>query len=101
MLLLHRNMTLLALFIIDDKAAVLCVPLNSSWASLCLTDNKVQSCVLNAADELDLLTKYEVTYKRTRLQIIDDTLQAAEQHQDIHLVATANYTRATVMLHKG
>ena len=52
---------------------------------------------LDAADELDLMRRYELEYKRSKLQIVDDTLQAAEQHQDIFLLATANYTRAYIM----
>ena len=54
---------------------------------------------LDAADELDLMRRYELEYKRSKLQIVDDTLQAAEQHQDIFLLATANYTRAYIMSH--
>ena len=53
-----------------------------------------------AADRLNMLSLFpEVVFDEVpRLQVCDETLQAAEQHQDIYLLAAANASRAYLMM---
>ena len=50
------------------------------------------------ADQLVMLGKYANVSEDLAIQMIDEILQAAEKHQDIFLLAHANYTRAFIML---
>ena len=60
-----------------------------------------------AADRLNMLSLFpEAIFQSqvdevTRLQVCDETLQAAEQHQDIYLLAAANASRAYLMMEQG
>ena len=56
-----------------------------------------------AADRLNMLSLFPAAdFDDTpKLQICDEILQAAEQHQDIYLLAAANASRAYLMMARG
>ena len=54
-----------------------------------------------AADRLNMLSSPAILDDTPRLQICDETLQAAEQHQDIYLLAATNASRAYLMMEQG
>ena len=53
------------------------------------------------ADRLNMLSSPAAFDDTSRLQICDETLQAAEQHQDSYLLAAANFSRAFFMMVQG
>ena len=55
------------------------------------------------ADRLNMLSLFPTAIfdDTPRLQICDETLQAAEQHQDIYLLAAANASHAYLMMEQG
>ena len=55
--------------------------------------------VLLTADQMTMLTQYvQIPSDTPKLILVDEILQAAEQHHDIYLLAFGNYARAFLML---
>jgi len=48
-----------------------------------------------------LTQRPDVMSSTSKLQLCDDVLQAAVQHEDIYLLAMGNHTRAFIMMSHG
>ena len=58
--------------------------------------------VRSTADQVTMLTQYtDVPSDTPKLRLVDEVLQAAEQHQDTYLLAVGNYARAFLMVMNG